>query len=381
MKKQKIAAIIIAVLVLSFAYVKEYKDDFDLKVSLPGSISLSIRSDGATNAADSSRIPLDISNMVDRVSPAVVNIETTTKVNSAAADPFFNDPFFREFFGDQFPSQSQEEKGIGTGFIITDTGYIVTNYHVVQGAGSISVKLVGFSEPLPARVIGSDDQLDLAVIKVTTSRKLPVVTLGNSDRTKVGEWVVAIGNPYGLDHTVTVGVVSAKERPVTIEGRKYANFIQTDAAINPGNSGGPLLNTAGEVVAINTAVNAQAQGIGFAIPINNAKEVLDQLMNKGKVSRPYLGVYLRDVTPELADYLGASSTNGALIAEIVAGTPAEAAGLKKGDIILYINSHKVVDGTDLTQDISKRKSGEKVTLKILRDKKEMTVTATLREKD
>jgi S1-C subfamily serine protease len=192
--------------------------------------------------------------------------------------------------------------------------------------------------------------------------------------------VVAIGNPYGLDHTVTAGVISAKERPISIEGRQYKNLIQTDAAINPGNSGGPLLNTRGEVIAINTAVNAQAQGIGFAIPINTAKDVLNQLISKGKVVRPYLGVYLRDLSSELADYLGVVSTKGTLVADIMPGSPADKAGIKAGDIILEINGMTINNSTDLTERISKMSVGQKVELKILRDKKTITINLTLEEK-
>lgn len=322
--------------------------------------------------------PNNIADMVEKVSTAVVNIET--RVTVTTNNPFFNDPFYREFFGDSMRPRTQVESGIGTGTIITDTGYILTNYHVVEGAESVSITLVGSNKSLPAKVVGYDDQLDLAVLKVDAGHKLPYLTLGNSDNTRVGEWVVAIGNPYGLDHTVTAGVISAKERPVTIEGRRYKNFIQTDAAINPGNSGGPLLNTKGEVIAINTAVNVEAQGIGFAIPINTAKDVLNELINKGKVVRPYMGVYLRDLSSELADYLDAPGTQGALVAEIIAGTPASKAGIKPGDLILELNGSSVSNATDLTERIGKMKVGDKVELKILREKKTINITVILEEK-
>jgi Do/DeqQ family serine protease len=315
--------------------------------------------------------------MVEQVSTAVVNIETTVTV--ATSSPYFNDPFYREFFGDSMRERTQVEQGLGTGTIITDTGYILTNYHVVEGAESVTVKLAS-NKSLDAKVVGYDDTLDLAVLKIEAGAKLPYLTLGNSDSTRVGEWVVAIGNPYGLDHTVTAGVVSAKERPITIESRQYKNLIQTDAAINPGNSGGPLLNTKGEVIAINTAVNVEAQGIGFAIPINTAKEVLNELISQGKVVRPYVGVYLRDLSDELADYLGTSSTKGALVAEIMSGSPASKAGIKKGDLILSINGKEVKDSSSLTEQIGSMKVGNKVEFKILRDKKEITVTLTLEEK-
>lgn len=322
--------------------------------------------------------PTNIADMVEKVGTAVVNIET--RVSVTTNNPFFNDPFFREFFGDSMRQRTQVRTGIGTGSIITDTGYILTNYHVVEGAESISVTLIGSTKPLPASLVGYDDQLDLAVLKINAGHKLPYLTLGNSDHTRVGDWVVAIGNPYGLDHTVTAGVISAKERPISIEGRQYKNLIQTDAAINPGNSGGPLLNTRGEVIAINTAVNAQAQGIGFAIPINTAKDVLNQLISKGKVVRPYLGVYLRDLSSELADYLGVVSTKGTLVADIMPGSPADKAGIKAGDIILEINGMTINNSTDLTEKISKMSVGQKVELKILRDKKTITINLTLEEK-
>ncbi len=322
--------------------------------------------------------PSNIADMVEKVSTSVVYIETTVNVTSNS--PFFNDPFFREFFGDSGQSLSQVQTGMGTGSIISSNGYILTNYHVVEGASSVSVKLVGSNDPLPAKVVGYDDELDLAVITINANQNLPTLALGNSDSTRVGEWVVAIGNPYGLDHTVTAGVISAKERPITIEGREYKNLIQTDAAINPGNSGGPLLNTQGQVIAINTAVNAHAQGIGFAIPINTAKDVLDQLINNGKVSRPWVGVYLQDLSKEMADYLGAPTSRGALVREIVSGSPASKSGIQKGDIILAIDGQMMKNSTALTNTISKMKTGQKIKITILREKKELTLTVTLEEK-
>ena len=322
--------------------------------------------------------PTNIADMVEQVSTAVVNIET--KVSVTTSNPFFDDPFYREFFGGSMRQRTQVQTGIGTGSIITDTGYILTNYHVVEGADSVTVTLVGSNKSLPAKVIGHDNQLDLAVLKVDAGHKLPYLTLGNSDNTRVGEWVVAIGNPYGLDHTVTAGVISAKERPITIEGRQYKNFIQTDAAINPGNSGGPLLNTKGEVIAINTAVSVEAQGIGFAIPINTAKDILNQLISQGKVVRPYVGVYLRDLSSQLAENLGHSSTEGALVYEIMSGSPATKAGIKAGDVILEINGAKITNASDVTERIGKMKVGQKAELKILRDLKIINITVTLEEK-
>lgn len=286
-------------------------------------------------------LPSNIPETVDKISDAVVYLETTVE-NTNLSDPFFNDPFFRYFFGDSFSFRTTPKvsKGIGSGFIINSEGYIITNEHVINGASEVNVTVKGFEEPFKAAIIGKDFNLDLAVLKITSSKKLPHIELGNSDNMRVGEWVIAIGNPYRLDHTVTVGVISAKGRPVTIpdqstgKERVYKNLIQTDAAINPGNSGGPLISLDGKVIGINTAINAQAQGIGFAIPINTAKEVLDELIKSGSITRPYIGVALQDLTKDLAEYFGLKEPKGAIIADVTPGGPADKAGLTRGDVIL-----------------------------------------------
>jgi len=227
-----------------------------------------------------------VANIISSASPAVVKIDTVS-TSGAGRDPFFNDPFFRQFFGGPFGlrAQPREVHGLGSGFVASEDGYILTNEHVISGATKITATIQGFDNPLPAQVVGADYDLDLAVLKVNAGRPLPVLKCGDSEKVRVGNWVVAIGSPFGLEHTVTVGVISAKVRPVQVENRSYKNLLQTDAKINPGNSGGPLLNLAGEVIGINTAV-AQAQGIGFAIPVNTAKEVIADLVNKGKVTKP-----------------------------------------------------------------------------------------------
>lgn len=218
-----------------------------------------------------------IANIVASASPAVVKIETVA-TSGAGKDSFFDDPFFRQFFGDRFwfRTQPREVRGLGSGFITSEDGYILTNEHVISGATKITATIQGFEDPLPARIVGADYDLDLAVLRVDAGRPLPFLKYGDSEKVRVGNWVIAIGSPFGLEHTVTVGVISAKMRPVQIEDRSYKNLLQTDAKINSGNSGGPLLNLAGEVVGINTAV-AQAQGIGFAIPVNTVKEVIPAL--------------------------------------------------------------------------------------------------------
>lgn len=319
--------------------------------------------------------PTGIADMVTRVSPAVVNIETSTKVSST--NPFI-DPFFRDFFGDRISPQQSVQTAIGTGVIINENGYVVTNQHVIDQAQSITVNLAS-GEKFPASVVGQDYELDLAVLKITANQKFSWLELGNSDNLRVGDWVVAIGNPYGLDHTVTAGVVSAKGRPMQIENRVYKNLIQTDAAINPGNSGGPLLNLSGQVVGINTAVNAQAQGIGFAISINTVNQVLNDLIQQGKVIRPYIGIYLQSVTPELASSLGVE-VSGIVVAGVESGSPAAKAGLTKYDVITQID-HKRVNSYDELQDILRsHKVGDDITLDIIRNRGPMQVSLTLTEK-
>lgn len=269
---------------------------------------------------------------------------------------------------------------MGSGFIISEDGYVLTNEHVISSADQINVYLTDQEKPLTAKVIGADEELDLAVLKISSDEKLPYLQLGNDDDTLVGEWVIAIGNPYGLDHTVTAGVISAKGRPVQVEDRQYKNLLQTDASINPGNSGGPLLNLEGEVIGINTAVNASAQGIGFAIPANTVKSVLETLIENGKVSRPWMGVYIQTLNDDLARRLGLQSSQGAVLSGVVAGSPADKAGLKQGDVILAINKEKIADAGDITNVIEKSKVGDKITLLVERDGSQKNITVTLAEK-
>ncbi|MDH7497320.1 MAG: trypsin-like peptidase domain-containing protein, partial [Syntrophomonadaceae bacterium] len=287
--------------------------------------------------------PQTLADMVERVSPAVVKVEAKVKVNGSSANPFLNDPFFREFFGGRYSLEPQPlyETGIGSGFIFRKDGYVMTNQHVIDQAVEVQVTVLGIDRPVKATVVGQDEELDLAVLKLEGNRTWATVPMGDSDALRPGDWVVAIGNPYGLDHTVTAGVVSAKGRPIAIEDREYKNLIQTDAAINAGNSGGPLLSMAGKVVGINTAVNASAQGIGFAIPINTAKAVVDDLMAHGKVQRAYMGVGLQDLTPTLAEYLGLDRTDGVVVAQVVRGGPAAKAGVKVGDVIVKMDGKAV----------------------------------------
>ncbi|MDK2896985.1 MAG: serine protease Do [Candidatus Atribacteria bacterium] len=324
-----------------------------------------------------------VADTVEKVSPAVVNIDTLKTVTyRSPLTPFLNDPFFRRFFN--IPEDELERqipsRGIGTGFIFRDDGYILTNEHVISGADEIKVTFLDGQE-FEGRIVGSDPLTDIAVVKIEAEEKLPTIPLGDSDQARVGEWVIAIGNPYGFSHTVTVGVLGAKGRPVYTgdAGREYENFLQTDAAINPGNSGGPLLNLAGEVIGINTAIIPYAQGIGFAIPINMAKSIIDQLIEKGKVVRAWLGVYIQDLTPEIAEQFGLEEPRGALVADIVAGGPAEEAGIQRGDVILKVGSSEITDVKHLQQVIRSHRPGDKTTVEVWRDGKLLTLEVVLEE--
>lgn len=319
-----------------------------------------------------------IAEMVERAGPAVVKIETESRRPGSSN----RDLFFRHFFGDDFqiPQRERMIQAHGTGFIISEDGYILTNHHVVNGAQQIKVNVIGAEQKYTARIVGQDPELDLAVLKIDAGKRLPVLSLGDSDKIRVGDWAVAIGNPYGLDHTVTVGVISAKQRPLNIGQARFNDLLQTDASINPGNSGGPLLNLDGEVIGINTAINAEGQGIGFAIPINTVQEVLEDLIEKGKVSRPWLGVSIQDLTPELAKYLEVNVERGAVIGFVSADSPAERAGLRQGDIILEINKQKINTSQQLVDIISASNVGDRHQLLLIRNGEMKTVTVTIGEK-
>ncbi|MEW6662443.1 MAG: S1C family serine protease [Bacillota bacterium] len=325
--------------------------------------------------------PNTIAELVEKAGQAVVKIDTYTETRrSRQQDFFFNDPFFRQFFGESpFSPEPQVQRGMGSGFIISSDGYILTNQHVVQGASKIEVKVVGRDDVYVAELVGSDYDLDLAVLKIN-AKGLPTLVLGDVDEVRVGDWVVAIGNPYGMDHTVTVGVVSYKGRKVTVEDRRFEDLLQTDASINPGNSGGPLLNLKGEVIGINNAMNAQAQGIGFAIPASTVQNVLKDLIEKGKVVRPWMGVYLQEITPQLAEYFGLKTPEGVLIADVVQGGPAHKAGLRRGDVVLEIGGKKLKDTDQLIKAIQSTPIGGKVVLLVHRENSTRYVTVVIEEK-
>lgn len=333
-----------------------------------------------------------VADVVDRVSPAVVYVEVSYKQpRQRTRGVPGNDDTFGWFFGFPFSEEpGPQPGGMGSGVLISKDGYILTNQHVVDQADAIDtikVTVQGQEVPFKAKLVGYDADLDLAVLKIDSKKALPSAELGNSDRMRVGEWVIAIGNPYQFDHTVTIGVLSAKGRSIQIPDRSrpnsvrsYENLMQTDAAINPGNSGGPLINMEGEVIGINTAINAAAQGIGFAIPINVAKRIQDDLINKGKVVRPFIGIEPWVITPDVVQYYGLTETEGVLIATVAPESPAAKTDLKPGDIIKEVNRKRIRTEKDWTNFTESMKIGDRVTFLINRNGRPKLVTLTIGER-
>jgi serine protease Do len=322
--------------------------------------------------------PQSFADLAQRVNPAVVNISTTSKVK-VPGNPFRHffegggqddeelKEFYHKFFG-SLPDREMKQQSLGSGFIIDRDGLILTNFHMVEGAEEIKVKLSDGRE-FKAKVVGRDSKTDLALIKISAAAaNLPVLTLGDSDKMRVGDWVLAVGIPFGLEHTVTAGIISATGR--VIGAGPYDNFLQTDASINPGNSGGPLVNMKGEVIGINTAIVSGGQGLGFAIPSNLAKSVITQLKERGKVVRGWIGVSIQTMTPELAQSFGLKEPRGALIGDVMPGSPAEKGGLKQGDIIVTYNGKNVKDANDLPRFVAETPVGKSVDVTIVRNGKE-----------
>ena len=329
--------------------------------------------------ASPAMIPNNFVEIAKRLSPTVVNISTTQVMKEKPMMPFpeFKGPFEEFFGGDDFnkffnePKREFKRQSLGSGFIINKEGYILTNYHVIENATEIIVSLSAGKKEYKAKAVGQDQKLDIALIKITPDEELPVASVGDSDSLQIGEWVVAIGNPFGLGGSVTAGIVSQKGR--IIGAGPYDNFIQTDASINPGNSGGPLFNIKGEVVGINTAIIAGGQGIGFATPINMVKEVLVQLKDTGHVTRGWIGVSIQELTPELARSFGLKDTNGVLISSVNPGEPADQGGLKAGDIVTSFDGRRITELSDLPRTVANTAPGKTVEVKLLRDGREKTV--------
>ena len=332
----------------------------------------------------------DFTELVEKASPAVVNISTeqtvTTKTaneggqqfgpNSEELNEFFKHFFGQQPFGQQSPPQQGQRNSLGSGFIVSHDGYVLTNNHVIDGADVIHVRLNDRREYL-AKLVGTDPRTDLALLKIDAD-DLPIVKMGDSDKLKPGQWVLAIGSPFGFDYTVTAGIVSATGR--NLPSDNYVPFIQTDVAINPGNSGGPLFNLDGEVVGINSQIYTRSggfMGVSFAIPSKVAMSVVDQLKSDGKVSRAWLGVLIQDVNNELAESFGLDRPNGALVSRVLPDSPAEKAGLKSGDIILKFNGESIAHSGELPYIVGQLKAGDKVKANVYRDGKEQTISVTL----
>lgn len=305
-----------------------------------------------------------------KVLPTVVNIFTQQRVLNPT-HPVQEDPVFRYFFGDRLDPKPRQASNLGSGVIVSSDGYILTNQHVVDAADEIQVALSD-GRTLPARVVGADPETDLAVLKIDATG-LPAITFAQAESLKVGDWVLAVGNPFGVGQTVTAGIVSALGR-THLGINTFENFIQTDAAINPGNSGGALVDAAGNLVGVNSAIYSRtggSQGIGFAIPVSIARQVMEQIIKTGSVTRGWVGIEVQDLTPELADSFGLKTTDGALIAGVLKGGPADAGGVRPGDILLAVNGKKVVDSASLLNLIASLSPGESAQLNVARKQKQL----------
>ncbi|MBP9958547.1 MAG: trypsin-like peptidase domain-containing protein, partial [Synergistaceae bacterium] len=336
-----------------------------------------------TDLGDSAALPLQrnnndpytnnpIARIAQNCSPAVVNIDTESMVKQTSS-PYGEDPYFKEFFGDEGPRDTRAvpTRGKGSGFIATKDGFILTNNHVVEGADKITVTLLD-GRHIEAKLIGRDPTFDIAVIKID-EKNLHVLPMGDSDSSQVGEWVVAIGNPLGFENTVTAGVISGKNRTLQAADVNFQGFMQTDAAINPGNSGGPLINLKGEVVGINTAIVPSAQGLGFAVPVNMAKQVMDDLINVGEVRRGWMGVVVQTMTPGFAQTYDVPVSEATIITDIMPGSPAEKAGLERGDAIVSINGKEIKTHQDVILNVRTCLEGSKMEMVLYRDGRKKTV--------
>ena len=336
---------------------------------------------GAAKSVPPPMVPANFSELAEVAKPGVVNIRTVKTIQGGGRvfRHFFGNPFggrerdpFRDFFGpnDNGPSRDFKQRSLGSGFIIGKEGYIVTNNHVIEDADQIKVRLTNDKE-YDATVVGRDPKTDLALIKIEGAVDLNPLPMGDSDTQNVGSWVVAIGSPFGLEQTVTAGIISAKGR--ILGSGPYDDFIQTDASINPGNSGGPLINMKGEVIGINTAIVASGQGIGFAIPINMAKDIVAQLQSKGEVTRGWLGVGIQDLTPELSEYYKLGDRSGVLVTHVFEGDPADKAGIKVNDLIISVDGEPVSSSRELSRRIAGLGVGKRAEVVVVRKGKEKTI--------
>ncbi|OEJ13346.1 peptidase [Brachyspira hampsonii] len=358
-----------------FSYEKNYKKDEFLvhAQAAPEKTAFTDSLDGALAVENAIR------DVVDKNMPAVVNISTEIEAGNTQEDRYA-DEFFRFFFGDQVPRQRRSQKSLGSGFIINEEGYVLSNYHVVKGATKIMITLYGEDGELPAKLIGYDEAYDLALLKIEDeNRTFPYVALGDSDAIEPGEFAIAIGNPYGLNNTVTFGIVSAKGRS-DVGANKYQRYIQTDVAINPGNSGGPLFNIHGQVIGINTLIYSTSGGsigIGFATPINLATSVMTDLKENGRVTRGYLGIYLQDIDENLSRGLNVKQNSGVYVSEVIPDSPAAKGGLQDGDIIIEYDGERMTKSGDLFNKVATTKVGKEVNVKYLRNGRERSTKITI----
>ena len=320
--------------------------------------------------------PASFSEAARKAMPAVVNIYTSQEVKRQR-HPFMDDPLFRYFFGEQPEAGPQRREGLGSGVIVSEQGYVLTNHHVVESVDQIEIALAD-SRKVPAKVVGTDPETDLAVLKIE-AQKLPAITFAKAEQVRVGDFVLAIGNPFGVGQTVTLGIVSGLGRS-HLGITTFENFIQTDAAINPGNSGGALVDASGNLVGINTAIYSQtggSMGIGYAIPVSTARLVMEQIIQKGSVTRGWIGVGVQDVTREIAESFKLSATGGVLITQVERGGPADKGGVKLGDVLLTVNGKRVADSTAMLNSISTLQPGEDAKLKVYRNQAENELTVTV----
>jgi len=317
------------------------------------------------------------SSAAKKAMPAVVNIFTSKKAEPRPPHPFMDDPLFRHFFGDQFEDEQRSDNSLGSGVVVSPQGYIITNHHVIEAADEIEVALAD-GRTMPATIVGTDPETDLAVLKVEAAN-LPAITFADPDQYSVGDVVLAIGNPFGVGQTVTQGIISALGRS-HLGINTFENFIQTDASINPGNSGGALIDTNGHLVGVNSAIYSRSggsMGIGFAIPVSLAKQVMEQIIRQGSVVRGWVGIEAQDITPQLAESFRLSHTQGSLIAGVLPDSPAKKAGLKPGDILLEINGNKIVNSSSMLNLIANLQPNDKAVLKIARNQREIEIEVVI----